>query len=102
MGYCSTCYPWRCSQKDGTVVDINIGEDDNDPVFCVTDLLIHLAQEQMQKNAAKVIEGENLDILVGSIPLDGAEKDAVKANVLKIVGKNTVSKKKISSLLNLK
>lgn len=56
----------------------------------------------MQKNAAKVIEGENLDILVGSIPLDGAEKDAVKANVLKIVGKNTVSKKKISSLLNLK
>ena len=39
----------RCSQKDGTVVDINIGEDDNDPVFCVTDLLIHLAQEQMQK-----------------------------------------------------
>lgn len=102
MGYCSTCYPWRCSQKDGTIVDINIGEDDNDPVFCVTDLLIHLAQEQMQKNAAKVIEGENLDILVGSIPLDGAEKDAVKANVLKIVGKNTVSKKKISSLLNLK
>lgn len=102
MGYCSTCYPWCCSQKDGTVVDINIGEDDNDPVFCVTDLLIHLAQEQMQKNAAKVIEGENLDILVGSIPLDGAEKDAVKANVLKIVGKNMVSKKKISSLLNLK
>lgn len=75
------------AKKDGTIVDINIGEDDNDPVFCVTDLLIHLAQEQMQKNAAKVIEGENLDILVGSIPLDGAEKDAVKANVLKIVGK---------------
>ena len=75
------------AKKDGTVLDINIGEDDNDPVFCVTDLLIHLAQEQMQKNAAKVIEGENLDILVGSIPLDGAEKDAVKANVLKIVGK---------------
>ena len=71
------------AKKDGTVLDINIGEDDNDPVFCVTDLLIHLAQEQMQKNAAKVIEGENLDILVGSIPLDGAEKDAVKANVLK-------------------
>ena len=68
------------AKKDGTVVDINIGEDDNDPVFCVTDLLIHLAQEQMQKNAAKVIEGENLDILVGSIPLDGAEKDAVKAD----------------------
>jgi aspartyl aminopeptidase len=60
------------AKKDGTIVDINIGEDDNDPVFCVTDLLIHLAQEQMQKNAAKVIEGENLDILVGSIPLDGS------------------------------
>lgn len=75
------------AKKDGSVVDVVIGEDDNDPVFCVTDLLIHLAQEQMQKNAAKVIEGENLDILVGSIPLDGAEKDAVKANVLKIVGK---------------
>ena len=68
------------AKKDGTVIDINIGEDDNDPVFCVTDLLIHLAQEQMQKNAAKVIEGENLDILVGSVPLDGAEKDAVKAD----------------------
>ena len=92
------------AKKDGTIVDINIGEDDNDPVFCVTDLLIHLAQEQMQKkNAAKVIEGENLDILVGSIPLDGAEKDAVKAKCFKNSWqKNTVSKKKISSLLNLK
>ena len=74
-------------KKDGSVVDIVIGEDEVDPVFCVTDLLVHLSQEQMQKNATKVIDGENLDILVGSIPLKDSEKDAVKANVLKIVGK---------------
>ena len=74
-------------KKDGTVVDVVIGEDEADPVFCVTDLLVHLSQEQMQKNAAKVIEGENLDILVGTIPLKDTEKEAVKANVLKIVGK---------------
>ena len=75
------------AKKDGSVVDIVIGEDEADPVFCVTDLLVHLSQEQMQKNAAKVIDGENLDVLVGSIPLKDSEKDAVKANVLKIVGK---------------
>lgn len=75
------------AKKDGSVVDIIIGEDEADPVFCVTDLLVHLSQEQMQKNAAKVIDGENLDVLVGSIPLKDSEKDAVKANVLKIVGK---------------
>ena len=54
-------------KKDGTVVEICIGEAEGDPVFCVTDLLIHLSQEQMKKNAAKVIEGEDLDILVGTI-----------------------------------
>ena len=75
------------AKKDGSVVDIVIGEDEADPVFCVTDLLVHLSQEQMQKNATKVIDGENLDVLVGSIPLKDSEKDAVKANVLKIVGK---------------
>ena len=57
-------------KKDGRVMDICIGEHDDDPVFCVTDLLIHLSQEQMKKNAAKVIEGENLDILVGNYPLE--------------------------------
>ena len=72
-------------KKDGTVLDIVIGEDETDPVFCVTDLLIHLSQEQMKKNAAKVIEGEKLDILVGTQPLQGADKDAVKANVLKLI-----------------
>ena len=79
--------PGVVAKKDGSVVDIVIGEDEADPVFCVTDLLVHLSQEQMQKNAAKVIDGENLDVLVGSIPLKDSEKDAVKANVLKIVGK---------------
>lgn len=72
-------------KKDGRVMDICIGEDDDDPVFCVTDLLIHLSQEQMKKNAAKVIEGENLDILVGNYPLEDEDKESVKAGVLKLI-----------------
>lgn len=72
-------------KKDGTKVEVNIGEKDTDPVFCVTDLLIHLAGQQMEKNAAKVIEGENLDILVGSIPLEDKEKDAVKEGIIGIL-----------------
>ena len=75
-------------KKDGTKVEVNIGEKDTDPVFCVTDLLINLAGQQMEKNAAKVIEGENLDILVGSIPLEDKEKDAVKEGIIGIL-KNT-------------
>lgn len=75
-------------KKDGTKAEVNIGEKDTDPVFCVTDLLIHLAGQQMEKNAAKVIEGENLDILVGSIPLEDKEKDAVKEGIIGIL-KNT-------------
>ena len=75
-------------KKDGTKVEVNIGEKDTDPVCCVTDLLIHLAGQQMEKNAAKVIEGENLDILVGSIPLEDKEKDAVKEGIIGIL-KNT-------------
>lgn len=73
------------AKKDGSMVNIVIGEDESDPVLCVTDLLIHLAGEQMDKKAAKVIEGEQLDILVGSKPLAGEEKDAVKANILKLI-----------------
>lgn len=69
-------------KKDGDVIDISIGEDKNDPVFCVTDLLIHLAAEQMEKKANKVIEGEKLDILFGSKPLKDKDKDAVKENIL--------------------
>ena len=72
-------------KKDGTSVNVNIGEKDTDPVFCVTDLLIHLASKQMDKKAATVVEGENLDILVGSIPVNENEKKSVKAGVLKIL-----------------
>lgn len=64
-------------KKDGTVVNISIGEKDTDPVFCVTDLLPHLGQEQMEKKAAKVIEGENLDLLIGSRPVKGELKEGV-------------------------
>lgn len=72
-------------KKDGTKVDVVIGEDDHDPVVGITDLLIHLSADQMQKTAAKVIEGENLDVTLGSIPLKDTEKDAVKANVLRLL-----------------
>ena len=72
-------------KKDGTKISIEIGEDKDDPVFCVTDLLIHLAGEQMEKKANKVIEGENLDILVGSRPLPDKEKDAVKEGILQLL-----------------
>ena len=72
-------------KKDGTIIEVKIGEDESDPVFCVTDLLIHLSQEQMTKNAAKVIEGENLDILVGNYPLKKDDKESVKEGVLKLL-----------------
>ena len=72
-------------KKDGKTLEITVGEDEDDPVFCVTDLLIHLAQEQMEKRATKVVEGEKLDILVGSLPLPDEEKNAVKAGVLAIL-----------------
>ena len=61
------------AKKDGSVVEVNMGEDEGDPVFCVTDLLVHLAQDQLQKKASEVIEGENLDILVGSRPAKAAD-----------------------------
>jgi aspartyl aminopeptidase len=72
-------------KKDGTIVNIVIGEDDNDPVIGITDLLIHLAGNQMEKKAAKVIEGEDLNVLIGSMPIKEEEKDAVKANILRIL-----------------
>lgn len=75
------------AKKNGEVLDIVIGEDDKDPVFCVTDLLIHLAGEQMEKKANKVVEGEQLDILVGSKPLAKEEKEPVKKMVLSILEK---------------
>lgn len=72
-------------KKDGTVVDVVIGEDENDPVVGISDLLIHLSADQLDKKAAKVIEGENLDVTLGNMPLFGEEKDAVKANVLRLL-----------------
>lgn len=77
------------AKKDGSVVNVTIGEDENDPIVYITDLLIHLAGKQLQKKAAEVIEGENLDILIGSRPLsestDEKKKEAVKSNVLRIL-----------------
>jgi len=57
------------AKKDGTVVSVNVGEDTGDPVFCVSDLLIHLAKDQMAKKANEAVAGEDLDVLVGSRPL---------------------------------
>lgn len=71
-------------KKDGTCIEISIGEDPSDPVLGITDLLIHLSQDQMQKTVAKAIEGENLDITVGNIPL-GKDKDAEKKYILKLL-----------------
>lgn len=72
-------------KKDGTVINVNIGEDEDDPVVGISDLLIHLSAEQLKKEAAKVIEGENLDVTFASMPLKDTEKNSVKANVLKIL-----------------
>ena len=77
-------------KKDGTTEKVSIGEDENDPVFVITDLLVNLAQEQMEKKASKVIEGEKLDLLIGNRPVEavtgeGAEKEAIKANVLRLL-----------------
>lgn len=73
------------AKTDGTLVEITIGENDDEPVFTVTDILIHLASEQMEKKVAKAVEGENLDLLVGSIPIKAKEKDPVRQNILKIL-----------------
>ncbi len=72
-------------KKDGTTVIVNVGEEEDDPVFFISDLLIHLASEQMEKKANKVIEGEALDVIVGNKPLKGAEKDKFTAGILEIL-----------------
>ncbi len=89
-------------KKDGTVIDVNVGDNEGDPVFCVSDLLIHLAKDQMAKKASEVVAGEDLDILVGNRPMakqegDGADdnadnefaelvkKEPVKAYILKLL-----------------
>ncbi len=70
-------------KPDGTKIRISIGEKDDEPVFIISDLLVHLSADQMKKPLAEAVTGENLDILVGCRPLEGKEKDAVKAAVLK-------------------
>ncbi|WP_029066950.1 aminopeptidase [Lachnobacterium bovis] len=81
------------AKKDGTVVKVNIGENPDDPVFGVSDLLIHLSADQLSKKGDKVVEGENLDVLIGSIPKEQKDdsddkiKDRVKANILDILSK---------------
>ena len=72
-------------KKDGSIVNVNIGDNPDDPVVGVTDLLIHLSQDQMAKSLGKAIEGENLDLTFGSMPLNEEEKEPIKANVLKII-----------------
>ena len=72
-------------KKDKTVIELNIGEDDNDPIVGISDLLVHLSADQMSKKASNVIEGEDLNVTIGSMPLAGEEKDAVKANILKLL-----------------
>ena len=86
-------------KKDGTTIELNVGENEDDPVFFISDLLIHLSQEQLEKKAAKVIEGEALDLIVGNKPIkvepkaedknaDGKKetvKEAVKAGILDIL-----------------
>ncbi len=82
------------AKKDGSLVQVNIGEDPNDPVVGISDLLIHLSKDLMSKPASEVVHGEDLDVLIGSMPLvkkdsdsdeENAEKDAVKANILAIL-----------------
>jgi len=72
-------------KADGERVDIKIGDENDDVTFVITDLLPHLAQEQMKKSSSQVIEAEELNLLIGSMPLSGEEKDAVKANILSLL-----------------
>ena len=87
-------YQWTCVplaihgvvyRKDGTVVTVTIGEDDQDPILVISDLLIHLAADQMQKTLAKGIEGEQLNVILGTEPLVGEGSDLVKLHILKLL-----------------
>ena len=87
-------YQWTCVPlaihgvvclKDGTSVNVVIGEDPADPVLMISDLLIHLSADQMQKTLAKGIEGEQLNVILGTEPLEGEGSDLVKLNVMKLL-----------------
>ena len=81
------------AKKDGTIVPVSIGDEEEDPVFVITDLLVHLASKQLEKKGSVVVEGEKLDLLIGSRPLeqdpslDQEEKEAVRANVMELLKK---------------
>ncbi len=84
-------YQWTCRplalvgvvvKKDGTTIDVNIGDDESDPAIGINELLIHLSADQLQKSASRAVDGEDLDITLGSKPMKGVEKDKVKASVL--------------------
>ena len=81
------------AKKDETIVPVSIGDEEEDPVFVITDLLVHLASKQLEKKGSVVVEGEKLDLLIGSRPLeqdpslDQEEKEAVKANVMELLKK---------------
>ncbi len=72
-------------RKDGSIVAVTIGEEDNEPVLMISDLLIHLSGDQMQKTAAKVIEGEQLNVIMGTEPLEGEGADLVKLHIMKLL-----------------
>lgn len=72
-------------KKDGTKIDVTIGEKEEDPVLVITDLLPHLGREQREKTSEKFIEGEKLDLLIGNKPVKGEEKEAAKAYILKLL-----------------
>ena len=72
-------------RKDGTTVIVNVGEDDNDPVLMISDLLPHLAANQMQETAGKVIKGEQLNVILGTEPIEGEGSELVKLNIMKLL-----------------
>ena len=74
-------------KTNGEKIEVNIGEDENDPIFTITDLLPHLAQDQMEKKLKNGIDGENLNLLIGSIPYEEDVPEAVKLNILNILNK---------------
>ena len=91
-------------KSNGEKITVNIGESENDPIFTITDLLPHLAKEQEAKRLREAIDGENLDLLVGSIPiLDDETKNKVKLNILKILNEKygIIEKDFVSSELEL-
>ena len=72
-------------KRDGAIINVNIGEKEDDPVFCISDLLIHLSAEQMGKKAAEVITGEQLDVMIAGAPIMEEEKETIKGSVLKML-----------------